>query len=158
MYKKILVPLDGSELAECILPHVEKIIKSGGVEEIIFIRVVEPVLLYGSGATDGGYVITPEDTERARKSLDDGNESEASNYLAGMVERFQTAGVKVSSVLLKGKVADELVDYIKESDADLIVIASHGRSGIGRWIFGSVTERLLRSVSMPILMVRVPGG
>lgn len=157
MYKKILVPLDGSELAECVLPHVENLIRGGGVDEIIIIRVVEPVFIPGGGWTDGSYVITPADAEKTRKNLDDRNETEAADYLAGMAERIQSAKAKVQSVLLKGKAADELIDYIKESDADLMVIASHGRSGISRWIWGSVTEKLLRSVCMPILMVRVPG-
>jgi nucleotide-binding universal stress UspA family protein len=157
MYKKILVPLDGSELAECVFPHLEKIIKGGGVEEIVLIQVVEPVSIPGGAWTDGGYVITEVDAEKTRKNLDERNEAEAAAYLAGIAKRFQTKKIKVQTVVLKGRVADELVDYVKESDAELTLIASHGRSGIGRWIFGSVTERLLRSVSMPILMVRAPG-
>jgi nucleotide-binding universal stress UspA family protein len=157
MYRKILIPLDGSELAECVLPHLDTIIKGCGVEELVLIRVVEPVSLPVGTLTDGGTVFTEGDAEKARKNLDNRSETEARDYLARMAERLQKAGINVQSVVLKGKAADELVDYIKESDADLTVIASHGRSGIGRWIYGSVAERLLRSVCMPILMVRVPG-
>lgn len=157
MYKKILVPLDGSELAECVLPHVETIMQGCGVKEIKFIRVVEPVTLPAGSLTDGGAAFTELDAKDARDSLDARNESEAAKYLAGMVERYQKSGVKVESVLLKGRHAEELIDYVKESDADLVIIASHGRSGIGRWIYGSTTEKLLRSVCIPILMVRVPG-
>jgi nucleotide-binding universal stress UspA family protein len=157
MYSKILVPLDGSKLAECVLPHLDTVTKGCGVEEIVLIRVVEPVTLPSGTWTDGGAVITESDTVKTRKKIDDMHKNEAVEYLEGIVQRFQSAGIKTQSVLLEGRPADELVDYIKESDADLTVIASHGRSGIGRWIHGSVAERLLRSVCMPILMVRAPG-
>ena len=56
-----------------------------------------------------------------------------------------------------GKAADMLADYVKGSDADLVVIASHGRSGISRWVYGSVADRLLRAACVPVLMVRAPG-
>jgi nucleotide-binding universal stress UspA family protein len=157
MYKKILVPLDGSELAECVLPHVETIMQGCGVKEVKFIRVVEPVTLPAGTLTDGGAVFTESDAKNARDSIDAVNESEAAKYLAGVIKRYKKPGLKVESVLLKGRHAEELIDYIKESDADLVIIASHGRSGIGRWIYGSTTEKILRSVCLPILMVRVPG-
>ena len=157
MYRKILVPLDGSELAECVLPHLDTVIKGCGVEEIVFVRVVEPVTIPSGTYTDGSAVFTEDDAKRTRQNLDARNETEANDYLDGIVNRYKSAGLKIDMALLKGKAADELIDYIKESDADLTIIASHGRSGIGRWIYGSVAERLLRSVCMPILMVRVPG-
>ena len=157
MYRKILVPLDGSELAECVLPHLETVLNGCGVQEIVFIRVIEPVSMPAGTLTDGGAVFTEMDSRRTRENLDAGNEAEAREYLEGIVNRYKSDDLKVDMTLLKGKAADALVDYIKESDADLTVIASHGRSGIGRWIYGSVAERLLRSVCMPILMVRAPG-
>lgn len=157
MYKNILVPLDGSELAECVLPHLETLMQGCGVENIEFIRVVEPVTLPAGTLTDGGMTYTESDAKQARDRIDASNESEATKYLEGMVAKYKPSGVNVESVLLKGRPAEELIDYIKDSGADLVVIASHGRSGIGRWIHGSVTERVLRSVCVPILMVRVPG-
>ena len=157
MYKKVLVPLDGSELAECVLPHLETILSGCGVEELVFIRVIEPVSMPVGTLTDGGAVFTEIDAARTREHFDARNEAEAREYLEKIADRYKAEGLKVETVLLKGKVADKLVDYIKESDADITVIASHGRSGIGRWIYGSVADRLLRSVCMPILMVRAPG-
>ena len=157
MYSKILVPLDGSKLAECVLPHLDTVIKGCGVEEIVFVRVVEPVMLPTGTFTDGGAVFTEMDARKTREHIDARNEAEAKEYLEGIVNRYKSEGLKVDMALLEGNAADELVDYIKESDADLTIIASHGRSGIGRWIHGSVAERLLRSVCMPILMVRAPG-
>ena len=157
MYKKILVPLDGSELAECVLPHIETIKDGCGVAEIVLIRVVEPVNMPVGTYTDGGMMFTAADALKTREALNAAHEAEATEYLDEMVERLQSGAVKVEKVLLKGKAAEELIDYIKESDADLVIIASHGRSGLGRWIYGSVTEKLLRTVCIPILMVRVPG-
>ena len=157
MYRKVLVPLDGSELAECVLPHLETILNGCGVETIVFLRVVEPVTLPVGTFTDGSAVFTEDDAKRTRENIDARNEVEAREYLEGIVNRYKSDGMQVDMALLKGKAADELIDYIKESDADLTVIASHGRSGIGRWIYGSVAERLLRSVCMPVLMVRAPG-
>jgi nucleotide-binding universal stress UspA family protein len=157
MYRKILIPLDGSELAECVLPHVDTMVKGCGVEELVVIRVVEPATLPSGTWTDGGTVITESDAAKTRERIDAINRSEATEYLDRVVARFQSNGIKVQSNLLNGRVADELIDYIKESDADLIIIASHGRSGISRWIYGSIAEKLLRSVCMPILMVRAPG-
>ena len=157
MYRKILIPLDGSELAECVLPHVDTIIKGCGVEEIIFVRVVEPVSLPAGTLTDGAAVFTEADAIKTRESLDARNEAEARQYLEGVVGRYKSGGVKVDMTLLKGKPADELIDYIRKSDADLLIIASHGRSGISRWIHGSVAERLLRTVCMPLMMIRAPG-
>ena len=157
MYRKLLIPLDGSELAECVLPHVETLINGCGVEEIIFVRVVEPVTLPTGTLTDGAAVFTEADAMKTRKSIDARNEAEAKQYLQGMLDRFKSGGLKVDMALLRGKSADELIDYIQKSDADLVIIASHGRSGISRWIYGSVAERLLRSVCIPLLMVRAPG-
>jgi nucleotide-binding universal stress UspA family protein len=157
MYKKVLVPMDGSELAESVLPHVETVIGGCGVEELVFVRVVEPVMYPIGTTTDGGAVFTEADAEKARRSIDAGNEQEAKDYLTKIVERYDSSNVKVRQALLKGKPADKLIDYIDESGADLVIIASHGRSGIGRWIHGSVAERLLRSICIPVLMVRVPG-
>ena len=157
MYRKVLVPLDGSELAECVLPHLETILNGCGVETIVFLRVVEPVTLPVGTFTDGSAVFTEDDAKRTRENIDARNEVEAREYLEGIVNRYKSDGMQVDMALLKGKAADELIDYIKESDADLTVIASHGRSGIGRWIYGSVAERLLRSVCIPVLMVRAPG-
>jgi nucleotide-binding universal stress UspA family protein len=157
MYRKILVPLDGSELAECVLPHVETIIAGCGVEEIIFIRVVEPVSIPSGTWTDGGSVITETDTESTRQRLNAGNETAAKEYLDKIVDKFGPRVKNVQGVMLKGKAADELVEYIQENEADLVIIASHGRSGISRWIYGSVAEKLLRSACTPVLMIRAPG-
>jgi nucleotide-binding universal stress UspA family protein len=157
MYQKIMVPLDGSELAECVLPHVEVIAKGCGVAEVIFARVVEPAMLPIGALTDGGTMFTEADAERTRKQIDASNKSAAKNYLAELMSRVKLDKVKIKTEVLDGKAAEELAEYATKNNVDLIIIATHGRSGISRWVWGSVADRLLRSACVPVLMVRAPG-
>ena len=157
MYKKILVPLDGSELAECVLPHVESIAKGCGVESVVFARVVEPVDAPYGAIGDGGAVLTVPETTRMRADIDESNKKDAEQYLNQLVNRQKYEGVKVQSTLIIGKAADSVAEYATKNDVDLIIIATHGRSGISRWVWGSVADRILRSACVPVLMVRAPG-
>lgn len=149
MYRKILVPLDGSELAECVLPHVEAIGKGCEVREIILVRVVEPLEL----PTRGGLAFSQEELDRMEAE----RRSEAENYLKHWVGRLNREGLFVRSELLEGKAAESIAEYAKKTEADLIAIATHGRSGVSRWYWGSVADRILRSACVPVLMVRPPG-
>lgn len=156
MYKKILAPLDGSELAECVLPHLEAIARGCGVEEVVLVRAAEPFYM-----PSGEPVFNDEQI----KEIETRHEKSARDYLHKTAKRIAKNGVKTQTVVLTSrasadateKAADMLVDYVKKSDADLIIIASHGRSGISRWIFGSVADRLLRGACIPVLMIRAPG-
>ena len=156
MYKKIIVPLDGSELAECVLPHLETI-TGCSVGEVVFVRVVEPVHSpFGTG-TDGGAVYTEEEAKIARESQDARDREEAREYLDAVMKKVNLGGAQMQAQVLTGNAADTLVDYLKKSDADLTLIASHGRSGISRWVYGSVADRLLRGACTPVMMIRAPG-
>lgn len=149
MYKKIMIPLDGSELAECVLPHLEGLIAACHVTNVVFVRVVGPaeVSSYGELAFSPKIL---EEIESARKS-------EAQDYLNQLVNRLKHEGTEIHSEVLVGSVADCLADYTKKNDIDLILIATHGRSGVTRWVRGSVADRILRSSNVPVLMVRAPG-
>jgi len=151
VYNKVIVPLDGSELAECVLPHVEAIAKGCGVHDVIFVSVVEPVHLYrdveSSSLSDEQRLL-----EVLRESM-----VTARSYLDQVASRTRYDGVKVQSEVLTGKVADTIADYATKNEADLIVIATHGRSGVSHWVYGSVADRILRSSCVPVLMVRAPG-
>jgi len=150
MYSKILVPLDGSELAECVLPHVESISKGCGVKEVVFIRVVESVMLRYSG--DEYHLMT-----RDFEKIDNANKAAAHNYLERQISRFKREDITFTSTVLIGhRVADLIADYASTNAIDLIIIATHGRSGISRWFMGSVAERILRSACVPVLMIRAP--
>ena len=153
MYKKILVPLDGSELAECVFPHVESIAKGCGVEIVTFVRVVEPIHVPISGG-DEGYTFGVDDWKR----IESESRAAAENYLNQLMNRVKNGGINFQSkVLSGGKAADMIADYATKDEVDLIVIATHGRSGVSRWVWGSVADRVLRSACVPVLMVRAPG-
>jgi nucleotide-binding universal stress UspA family protein len=153
MYKKIMVPLDGSELAECVLPHVEAITSGCGATTVVFVRVVDPIRLPASVPARGDYGFTEKDREKMEKH----HKQAAGEYLKNTVHDLTVAGANISYDVLEGKVADSLTDYAVSNSVDLIVMASHGRSGVSRWVLGSVAERLVRHSCVPVLMVRAPG-
>jgi nucleotide-binding universal stress UspA family protein len=150
MYTKILVPLDGSELAECVLPQVEAITTGCQVSTVVFVRVAEPIDL-PEGETR---MALPEEQW---KQIEADRKLDAQNYLAQLVERLDFKGAQLETQVLSGKAADTLADYADGNDFDLIVIATHGRSGVSRWVWGSVADRILHSACVPVLMVRAPG-
>jgi len=156
MYKKILVPLDGSELAECVLPHVETIVKGCQVPEVIFIRVVEPSPM-PSTATDLGTVYTKADAEETRLKMDSLNMADAQGYLDGITSQHKFGAARNRDVVLVGKAAETVAEYAEKNGVDLIVIATHGRSGVSRWVWGATADKILRSACVPMLMVRAPG-
>ena len=147
MYQHIMVPLDGSELAECVLPHVEAIAGGCKVSKVTLVRVVAPLHLYGGVESS----ISPEERQR----LEADSMGIARNYLDEMVKRLRDNGIVAQSEVLLGDVIDELVEYADKNKVDLIVVATHGRSGIGRWVLGSDADRILHSAHVPVLMVRV---
>jgi nucleotide-binding universal stress UspA family protein len=150
MYRKILVPLDGSKLAECVLPHVEALAKGSQVQEVIFVRVHEPFRGF-SGASD----VVLSESEIAR--IDSEQIAVAEKYLKEAANQVRLDGVQPRWELLRGPVAESIAEYATKNKVDLIVIATHGRSGVSRWVWGSVADRILRSSCVPVLMVRAPG-
>jgi nucleotide-binding universal stress UspA family protein len=157
MYKKILVPLDGSELAECVLPHVEGLIENCRIKTIIFIRALKPEPMMSRGS----YTTSEVDFKRIEentKVIEEEKKISAEGYLAQVADRFSKYGTAtLQTKVVVGDVADSLVDYASKNDIDLILIATHGRSGISRWVRGSIADRILRASRSPVLMVRAPG-
>ena len=149
MYQKILVPLDGSELAECVLSHVEALAGGCKVKDVILARVVEP-FRQPSGAD---YSLRPEEVAR----IDAQSLAGADQYLKQVKAKIKLSGSAVATEILHGSPAAELADYSAKNGVDLIVVATHGRSGVSRWVWGSVADRILRSACVPVLMVRAPG-
>ena len=150
MYQHIMVPLDGSELAECVLPHVEAIAAGCNVTRVTLIMVVRPLHMYGGAETR----ISPEE----RKHLEEDSLQVATAYLEEKAQMLRDKGVVAEVKVLLGNVHDQLIDYISENGVDLIIIATHGRSGVSRLFLGSVADRLLRHAPAPVLMVRAPGS
>ena len=150
----LLVPLDGSELAESVLPHVEALAKQRGAEpvNVTLLRVCEPPAipsyyspeLSGVPLDWGKYM----DQEMAR------GKQVAKEYLAGVEKRLKDIGISVRSEVLVGKATDAIVDYANKNPFNLIVMATHGRSGLSRLVYGSIAANIINGVSCPIFVVR----
>jgi len=152
MYKKILVPLDGSKLAECALPHVEELAKGRGTEKVILVSVTERVQGYRAFEDPSqplGQQLAPEAVGKKEK--------QAQRYLGRIAKAMEAKGIKVDTEVLLGDPAEEIVIYAKHPGCDIIVMSSHGRSGPSRWAHGSVADRVFRASCVPVLMVRAPG-
>jgi nucleotide-binding universal stress UspA family protein len=150
MYKNIVAALDGSELAEIVLPHIATVAKGCDEPQITLLRVVEPVpLAYGDLLNEAtvGQLVQAENKEKAA----------AEKYLNRIANKLIISGLKASYKVLSGNAADTIVDYVNNNDIDLVILATHGRSGISRWMWGSVTDKILHHVCAGVLMVRAPG-
>jgi len=152
MYKRIMVPLDGSKLAECVLPHLETVVKGCLSPEVVVVRAVEPL------SVPYGREIAKFTSLEQVKAFETHQEAEAEKYLKEIVARLRKTGVNARADLVYGKADEVLSDYATKNDVDLVIIATHGRSGISRWVWGSVAGRLIRSVRVPVLMVRASEG
>lgn len=152
MYKKILVPLDGSKLAECVLPHVEGLVTCSPGAEVILVSVTERIA--GLRAIEDpnqplGERLVPEAVGKEEK--------QARKYLDKVAKTLEAKGVKVLTEVLLGKPAEEITLFATNERCDLIIMASHGRSGPSRWAHGSVAEKVFRANCAPLLIVRAPG-
>lgn len=140
MFQKILVPLDGSEIAECVLPHVQALAVSNKDISINFIYVVAPLDV---AMIDAKY----------RKKIEAEAKKAASDYLKKLVARTSLKDNAVTNVVL-GKVADTISDYAAKNKMDLIVMATHGRSGVQRWLYGSVADKVIHGAKTPVWLVK----
>ena len=142
MYKRALVPLDGSSVAETIIPFILDI--AGPLDmEVVLLRVVEPI---PPMVIEGSRHIEVEDVEARR--------TDAEEYLAPIAVQLQNKGVRVESRVRRGNPAEEIVAAARKSGADLIAMSTHGRGGLGRLVFGSVAQAVLRHVDMPMFLMR----
>lgn len=144
MFKKILVCLDGSKLAEQILPHSADTAASLGARVILF-RVLAAPAAMAPGAPSVP-VETPSTPEL---------EAEAKKYLREIAGSLAQKGVSTEVVVQQGPAAGKVIlDYANGNAVDLIAIATHGRSGLGRAVFGSVADFVLRESGLPILLIK----
>ena len=147
MYRKLLVPLDGSELSESILPQAVAVAKPAGAE-IVLLRVHEP-LERGVRETMG---------EDLAQKLDTVNREEMQNYLDKIAGDLARQGIESDIAIAAGRPAEAIIEYAASHAVDLIVMATHGRSGITRWAFGSVADKVLRQSPVPVLLGPVAGA
>jgi nucleotide-binding universal stress UspA family protein len=145
MYRRILVPLDGSELARKALNEAEKLAKFFSSEIILF-QVVPFMPIYGAPE-----LVTPLIVDEKQKEA-------VEKYLFDIAEELKKKEIKVTTMVKTGQqVALEIIDFAKESGVDLIVMCTHGRSGITRWVLGSVALKILTRAETPVLLIRSKG-
>jgi nucleotide-binding universal stress UspA family protein len=150
MYRHILVPLDGSALAEQVLPHVHAIAANEGTVRITLLRAVPPI--FTTSVDYSGLMATT--TADAMETL----EAEARDYLDRIGTEFRAEGYMVQIEISNLPPADAVLDYAESQKVDLIAIATHGRSGISRFVFGSVTQKVVQAAPVPVLVIRPKEG
>jgi len=147
--KKVLVPLDGSKEAEAVVPYIEELAAKLGAEVVLLLVV--PMGYHTLTAEGYEYAVYPENQMASDKAF-------AKDYLDKVCARLKKSGVVAISEVKFGPTADEIIDFADKTGADLVAMSTHGRSGIGRWVFGSVAERVLHDGHTPLLLVRSPGA
>ena len=154
MYEGILLPLDGSKVGEAALPYVEEQVSKlpPSLEiEVTLLQIVSSQTHYVvAGAAGVSVPYTEEEMEQIRQK--------AMDYLNKAGEGLKNKGAIVKTEVSQGDAADEILKAADKINASLIAMSTHGRSGISRWAFGSVTDRVLRWENRPVLMIRAPKG
>jgi nucleotide-binding universal stress UspA family protein len=140
MFKKILVPLDGSALAEGILPEVTELARTLGAE-LLLLRAALAHVFPG---------IDPSDEEVRVVH-------EAEGYVGALAGKLAETGIPIRTAVRYGKPAVEIIKHIADNQVDLVAMSTHGRSGLSRLVMGSVAEAIVRSAGVPVLLVRASG-
>jgi len=141
MISKILVPLDGSDFAEQALPYAAEVARKFNAA-LTLVWVLNPMVIM----SDFGAV-----TYQNLLSLE---QDEAKNYLQMKQTELKSEGLSVKIQILEGVVADSIIDVACQNDNDLIVMSTHGRSGLSRWVYGSVATKVLQHAPCPVFLVR----
>ncbi|MCU0918713.1 MAG: universal stress protein, partial [Planctomycetes bacterium] len=139
MFEHILIPLDGSSLAECVFPHGLAVAKALGARATV-LQVVEQ-------ATSAGRTSAIDPLEWHY------SEAQAGAYLQEVAERLRAAGLPAARALLQGDAAERVIEYAQAERADLILLSSHGRSGLSGWNVSSVVQKILARAYLSILLV-----
>lgn len=142
MYERVIVPLDGSPVAEAILPFVVEIAGSLDTELILLrvLRVIPPEVIEGSRHV----VIEDVETRHA----------ESAAHLESLAAALRASGVRVRTEVRRGDAATEILVAARDLRADLVAMTTHGRTGFGRLLFGSVAETVLRRSEVPVFLLR----
>jgi nucleotide-binding universal stress UspA family protein len=147
MYQKILAPLDGSEYSECGLAHVKAIAKGCSVPEVIVLMVLERVQQYAVEPAAGVFGSFEKEAKAA-----------AEKYIAKVVAGLKEDGIPAKGVIIGTGMPDEqILNYADKNKVDLIIMSTHGRTGVARWAFGSVADSVVRNSKIPVLVASPPG-
>ena len=149
MYSEILVPLDGSERAETILAHVEELARLGNAE-VIFLRVIDwPPVASGIVGSSFDETLCRQEFQRRR--------DDAESYLAAWQSKFREKGIAARIVLEHGPIVEAILNTAEREGADLIALASHGRTGLSQVFYGSVAVGVLHRADRALLLIRSHG-
>ncbi len=144
--RSVIVPLDGSHLAESIFPHVLYLAKHLNLEVVLIRSYIVPTTGYFVGTG----VLPPAIGELASKI-----KKETTEYLQARMEQLQAEGIdRVTCLALEGKGAEEIIDLAQKTSDNIVAMSTHGRSGMGRWVLGSVTDRVVCYCGDPVLVIR----
>lgn len=149
MYERVLVPMDGSKRAERILPFVEKL-ASGFDSEVIFLQVIDINLLYTGPYTYLSEIEFGENETRRMKQ-------EAKTYLETLQEKFEAKGIRARYFISEGSIVNTIINTAEREGANLIAMASHGRTGLARVFYGSIAAGVLHLIDRPLLIIRSEG-
>jgi len=149
MYKKVLVPLDGSALAECTLSHVKNLIKDGSVGEVTILNVVKVDLPWAA-------MMTEQESKRIDiNSIRQPLFAASKKYLGDIQSRLGSEGIKVKTESLESnRPADTITEYAKKNGMDMIIIGTHGNTGLKKLMVGSVAFGVLHQSFVPVLLIR----
>ena len=158
MYDRLLCPLDGSKLSECSLEHIKAIATGCRVTTVTLLTVIEePELMMVEYASRQAI---EEDVKQRENNLNKMKKG-AEDYLTTTAEDLRKENIMVQIEILQPSayhgVADAILDYAQNNKADPIIMSTHGRSGISRWTFGSVTDKVIRHSKVPVLTVTPEG-
>ena len=153
MFERILVPLDGSKVGETALPAVEELaqkLTASAKVEVVLLQTITTLTHYviaGEASTSVPY------TEKEVDQI----KGKSAEYLENAAQRLRAKGITARPIVTtSNSAAEEIMRVADEEKAGLIAMASHGRHGLSRWAFGSVTDKVLRSSTVPVMIVRVP--
>ncbi len=153
MFKHILVALDGSELAEQALPMAQDLARSSDAT-IHLVQVIsrQPELEASQSSGDANPQIAELGRDLAHK-LVESRLSRGKEYLEGVVAQLKSAGIEAETAIREGAADENIVDYSREHGIDLVVMSTHGYGGVKRLLLGSVTDRVIRSCQVPVLVM-----
>lgn len=136
----ILVPLDGSRIAECVLPHAVALARAFGTRITLLQAVAQ------APSADQGQTVDP-----LRWHM---RKTEAESYLESVATRLREAELKVSKVTLEGEAANSVIAFAHKHEIDLILLSSHGQSGLSKWNISSVVQKIILRANMPVMIIR----
>ncbi|HEX9016891.1 MAG TPA: universal stress protein [Chloroflexota bacterium] len=148
----ILVPLDGSKLAEEVLPHAEDLARRLQATVHLVEVVPPPARLTGSTALDSSGTVQAVSNDKPERKR-----AAAEEYLSRISDEWKARSIQTTWEVIEGAAAAKIVDAAYEHDCYLIAMSTHGRSGLGQMVFGSVANEVLRQASIPVLMWRPVG-